>query len=116
MISAFGKCVRKIRGAESLRTMATKLGMSPSFLSAMEVGRKKIPMEYCERIKEVYELTDEQATELFDAIVETNGHVDIEVAKMEEAQKNVSMVFARKIETADPEMVEKLRKVLLGED
>ena len=116
MISAFGKCVRKIRGEESLRTMATKLGMSPSFLSAMEVGRKKIPMEYCDKIRDEYKITDEQYAELFDAIAETNGHVNIEVAKMEEAQKNVSMVFARKIETADPEMVEKLRKVLLGEE
>lgn len=116
MISAFGKCVRKIRGNESLRTMASKLGMSPSFLSAMEVGRKTVPMEYLQKIKEVYELTPEQETDLFDAIVETNGHVDIEVAKMEEAQKNVSMAFARKIETADPEMVEKLRKVLLDEE
>lgn len=116
MISAFGKCIRKIRGKESLRTMASRLGISPSFLSAMEVGRKTVPMEYCQRIKEIYNITGEQETELFDAIVETNQHVDIEIAEMNEAQKETTMVFARTIEHADSEMVEKLRKVLLGEE
>lgn len=116
MISAFGKCVKKIRGEESLRTMASRLGISPSFLSAMEVGRKTIPMEYCDKIRDEYKITDEQYAELFDAIAETNGHVDIEIAKMEEAKKNTSLVFARKIESADPELVERLRKVLLEEE
>lgn len=115
MISAFGKFIRTIRGDESLRTMAKRLEITPAFLSAMEVGRKNIPMSYVDKIAELYNLTDEQKSELFDSIVETNGHVDIEVAKMEEAQKVTTMAFARKIENADPVLVERLRKVLLGD-
>ena len=47
-----------------------------------------------------------------EAIIETNQRVDIEIAKMNEAQKEVSIAFARKIENADPELLEKLRKAL----
>ena len=117
MISKFGLCIRKFRLTigESMRTMADKLGISATFLSAMEVGRKVVPIEYAKRIKELYDLDEEQYTELYEAIIETNQHVDIELAKMNEAQKEVSMVFARKIENADPELIEKLRKALLDD-
>lgn len=114
MISAFGIVMRKIRGntGDSLRTCATKLGITATFLSAMEVGRKSIPTYYPEKIKELYSLKEEEYIVLYNSMIETNKHVDIEIEKMNEAQKEVSMVFARKIENADPKLLEKLRKVL----
>ena len=113
MISAFGIVMRKIRGntGDSLRTCATKLGITATFLSAMEVGRKSIPTYYPEKIKELYGLKEEYIV-LYNSMIETNKHVDIEIEKMNEAQKEVSMVFARKIENADPKLLEKLRKAL----
>lgn len=117
MISKFGTVMRKFRSrtGESLRTMSSKLDISPAFLSAMEVGRRLVPQEYALRIKEVYNLNEQDYAELQDAVMETNQRVDIELAKMNEAQKEVSMVFARKIENADPELIEKLRKALLDD-
>jgi predicted transcriptional regulator len=114
MISKFGIEMRKFRATtgESLRSMSEKLNISATFLSAMEVGRKSIPMEYAKKIKEVYNLSEVEYAALHDSIIETNQRVDIEIAKMNEAQKEVSMVFARKIENADPELLEKLRKAL----
>ena len=118
MISKFGIELRKFRATkgESLRQMASKLGISAAFLSAMEVGRKPIPTDYAKRIKDLYDLSEEDYTNLYNSIMETNQHVEIEIDKMNEAQKEVSLVFARKIETADPELIEKLRKALLEED
>ena len=114
MRSKFGIEMRKIRAntGESLRTMAERIGVSATFLSAMEVGRKAISMDYAKKIKEIYNLSEEDYAKIYDSIVETNQHVDIEISKMNEAQKEVSMVFARRIENADPELIEKLRKVL----
>ena len=114
MISSFGSVMRKIRAktGESLRTCAARLEISAPFLSAMEVGRRPIPSQYPEKIRKIYELTEEEYIELYNSIVETNKRVDLEIEKMNDAQKEVSMTFARKIENADPELVEKLRKVL----
>ena len=56
--------------------------------------------------------TKEEYDELYKATLDTNNHVDLELSKMNEAQREVSMVFARKIENADPELIEKLRKAL----
>ena len=56
MISKFGLYVRFIREKEndSLRKMADKLNVSAAFLSAMEVGRKTIPIEYAKKIKKIW--------------------------------------------------------------
>ena len=48
--------------------MAIKLGISAAFLSAIEVGRKPIPVEYADKIKSKYNLTEEQEVELENSI------------------------------------------------
>lgn len=115
MISSFGIVMRRIRKytGESLRSCASKLEITPTFLSAMEVGRKSIPSYYPLKIKNLYNLSESDYIDLYNATIETNKHVDIEIEKMTEAQKETTMVFARKIENADPELIEKLRLVLL---
>lgn len=117
MVSKFGLCIKEIREKEndSLRQMAIKLGVSAAFLSAMEVGRKNIPIEYLEKIKSIYHLTKEEEIKLEDSIYETNKKVPIELEYMNEAQKDVSLMFARKIKTADEKLLEKLKEALLNE-
>ena len=117
MISSFGIVMREIRksAGDSLIVCAKKLEVTPAFLSSMEVGRKSIPAYYPDKIKELYNLNEESYISLYNAMIETNKHVDIEIEKMNDAQKEVSMAFARKIENADPELIEKLRKALLDD-
>lgn len=53
-ITEFGKAVRKARiDAENvtLATMAQELQTTPSFLSALETGRKKVPQEWVRKIE-----------------------------------------------------------------
>lgn len=114
MISKFGEYIRIIRRKEndSLRNMAKKMDISAAFLSAMEVGRKNIPLSYVDKIDELYHLTEEEKNKLIEAIQETNDKVSIELSEMNEQQRQVTLVFARKIQTADEDLIEKLRKVL----
>jgi len=114
MISKFGEFIRIIRKKEndSLRDMAKKMGVSATFLSAMEVGRKNIPLSYVDKITALYELDESEKAKLIEAIQETNDRVSLELSQMNESQKEVTLVFARKIQNADAELIEKLRKVL----
>lgn len=114
MISKFGEYIRIVRKREndSLRDMAKKMGVSAAFLSAMEVGRKNIPMVYVDKIVELYHLNEEEKAKLFEVIQETNDKVSLELSQMNESQKEVTLVFARKIQTADADLIEKLRKIL----
>lgn len=118
MISSFGKVLKEYRkrNDDTLKTLSEKIGISLPYLSGMEVGRKIVTLELLEKIKEVYSLTEEEYNTPYMAMLDSNNKVDIELSKMNEAQREVSMVFARKIENADPELIEKLRKVLMDSD
>ena len=50
------------------------------------------------------------------SIYETNKKVPLELEKMNEAQKDVSLLFARKIKTADNDLLKKLKEALLNEE
>lgn len=118
MISSFGKVLKEQRNKhnDTLKTLSEKLEISLPYLSAMEVGRKLVPMEIVQKIKVLYCLSDKEYDELYMAMLDSNNKVDIELSKMNEAQREVSMVFARKIENADPELIGKLRKILMEEN
>lgn len=53
-ITEFGKAIRKARldaNNVTLSSMATALQTTPSFLSALEMGRKKIPSDWVKKIE-----------------------------------------------------------------
>ncbi|RYH16023.1 MAG: XRE family transcriptional regulator [Alcaligenaceae bacterium] len=56
VITQFGKAIRKARidAAVSLASMASELGTTSSFLSALEMGRKKIPSEWPKKIESYF--------------------------------------------------------------
>lgn len=113
----FGKLMSEIRDSnnESLRTMAKRLNISAAFLSAIELGKKTIPLEYADKITEEYNLTKEFHDRIVDAISEANNKIKLGLEDLNDEQKDVALLFARKINNADPELLEKLRKAL-GED
>lgn len=115
MISTFGKVLKEYRklNNDTLKTLSEKLDISLPYLSSMEVGRRLVTLDVLLKIKEVYNLNEEQYNNLYMAMLDSNNKVDLELSKMNAAQKEVSMVFARKIENADSELIEKLRKVLI---
>src|SRR5690554_1039822 len=55
-LTKFGKVVREYRRelGLTLSSMANALKTSPAFLSAMETGRNKVPMEWVEKISSYF--------------------------------------------------------------
>lgn len=114
----YGIYIRKLRKerGENLDTMAKKMGVSISFLSALEVGTKTIPQDIAERVGKVYELSLEQIKEIQNAIDLSNGKIQIQLEQMDDTQKDISLAFARTINTASQKKLEELRKLLESDD
>lgn len=55
-LTKFGEAVRQARREtkQTLQTMATALGTSVAFLSAMETGRSKVPMDFISKIENFF--------------------------------------------------------------
>lgn len=68
MLNSFGRELRKfrVRNNQLLYNMANDLGVSSAYLSAIENSRKPITDEIMDKLKRVYNFTDEQWTVLVD--------------------------------------------------
>ncbi len=110
MITAFGKELRKIRidSNEVLRDMAQKLGVSSSFLSAVEVGRKNVPNGWCEKIASEYNLNDEQLALLQKLAEQSINTVKLNLQQANEVHRNVALVFARDFGSISDETAKKI--------
>lgn len=113
-MTEYGKFIRTIRKErnENLMTMASKLNVSVAFLSALEVGKKQIPLNYAKKIQEIYNLNEYDYKELQEAIMMTNKRVLISLDNLNNDQQNVSIAFARQINTASQKTLDELRKIL----
>ena len=114
-ITEYGKFIRKIRKdrGDTLVGMSNKMGgVSIAFLSAIEVGKKQVPIEYADRISEIYNLTVEENQELTDAIGASNANMNLDFTKMSQDRAQASVLFARKINKLSQKSLEELRKLL----
>lgn len=66
MLNTFGKYLRKLRidRGELTKEMADKLGVTASYISAVETGKRAIPSLWVGKIAELYDLNDDQKAEL----------------------------------------------------
>ncbi len=114
MITAFGKFLRILRmdNGEILKSMAEKLEVTSSFLSAVENGKKKIPADWTEKISKLYLLSGDKLIELQNAVSETNQCVEIGLANLNFKQRELAFSFARKLNGFDDNELQKLWNIL----
>lgn len=111
-LTEFGKVVRKARidTGQTLLGMATALGTTPSFLSAMETGRKKIAAGWVLKIETFFNEKGRSVQRLQELAAVANESVPLEGLPLQ--QQMLVAGFARSNFTA-----EELKQIadLLGE-
>lgn len=55
--------------------MAEELGVTPSFLSSVELGRKKVPQAWADKLKEYLSLSESEQMQLENLIARSNAIV-----------------------------------------
>jgi transcriptional regulator with XRE-family HTH domain len=80
MLTEYGKKVRKARidAGVTMTQMATDLGTTPSFLSAMETGRKNVPAEWVGNVERYFKERGVSVSELGAAADASNQSVSLE--------------------------------------
>lgn len=118
MISAFGMVLKKYRDRDndSLEDLSTKLAISLTDLSAMEVGRKIVPYNIVLKLISIYHLDNVEKSALIDAVDETNRNVEDEILIMNNAKANTSMMLAREVKVKDSNLLSKLKEALADEE
>lgn len=105
MITSLGKFLRilRLQRGEILKNMADRLGVSSAFLSAVENGKKKMPVLWFERLRDLYELDESQMGELRRANLETTNQVELNLKNATPPQRELAILFARQFNDIDEE-------------
>lgn len=118
MLTQLGKFLRKLRidKNEILKDMADKLGVTVSFLSAVENGKKRMPSSWNTKICELYDLDDNQEDEFTKAIAKSENKIDFDMQDVTIEQKEIAVSFARKFSDFDERQIQKIKNIMKGSD
>ena len=103
MLTAFGCFVRKLRIDTGclLKDMADSLEVTSSYLSAVEMGKRKIPSDWKEKIITIFNLEKKAINELQAAIQESQKELQLNLSNASKQQRDLAFTFARKLDGLD---------------
>jgi transcriptional regulator with XRE-family HTH domain len=114
MLTEFGKFLRNLRieYEELLKDMADKLGVTPSYLSAVETGKRNIPDDWLEKIKKFYNL-DIFAQETLDRAASNSiKTIKLDLSNAGKQKRETALIFARQFDDVDDSTLIEIRKLL----
>jgi transcriptional regulator with XRE-family HTH domain len=116
MLTLFGKFCRKLRidSGELLKGMADKLGVTSSYLSAVENGKRSVPQEWVSKLTELYSLDDKQYIELKDAVQKSQLNLKVDLKDFNSEEKNLMMAFAREFKELGEDDRDTIKNILLN--
>lgn len=115
MLTPFGKFSRKLRidNGELLKDMADKLGVTSSYLSAVENGKRNVPHEWIDKISDLYSLSAEDRNDLMQAVHASQKVVKIDFEGISSEDRNIILALAREFKSLDEGDKAKIKDILL---
>ena len=112
-LTAFGKALRVVRARRdlSLRVLGERLGLSAAYLSAVETGRKALPVDLVYRVGGAVELDPVEAEALLRASDATLDRVSI--SHLDPDRRRLVVAFAKNFADIPPALIAQLRTALL---
>ncbi|UOK65376.1 helix-turn-helix domain-containing protein [Paenibacillus sp. OVF10] len=114
MLTQFGIFCRKLRldSGELLKHMATKLGVSSSYLSAVEIGKRNVPHDWLEKLTNMYQLNAEDVESLKLAIENSQPSIKIDLKNTDNQERDLVIAFARDFKDLNEEDRSKIMNIL----
>ena len=95
---------------ESLRTMAMKLDISATYLSAIENNKRNIPADFIDKFVEVYKIDEETREKLEKASLLSSSNFKIDISDSSEMKKELLYSLANS--EVNEHTLEKLSAIL----
>ena len=114
MLTEFGQHLRKLRidCNEFLKDMADKLGVTSSYLSAIETGNRNIPDGWVVKISQLYGLDGIQQDQLQDAAFNSARSITMDLSNTQPKQRETALLFARQFDVVDDSVLRDIRNLL----
>lgn len=114
MATKFGKFLRKLRIDRGMviRDMAEMLGVSPAYLSAIELGKRAIPDSFVDNLCNAFKLNNDERRDILHLADISQPSIKIDLTDAEDANRETMLAFARKFKELDDEQLNKLNQML----
>lgn len=99
---------------ESLRTMAAKLDISATYLSAIENNKRNIPADFLDKFMEIYNVDEDTKKKLEKAILLSSSNLKVDVTNASVAKKELLYSIANS--EIDETTLERLSAILKEPD
>ena len=99
---------------ESLRTMASKLDISATYLSAIENNKRNIPADFLDKFMEVYNVDEDTKKKLEKAILLSSSNLKVDVTNASVTKKELLYSIANS--ELDEATLERLSAILKEPD
>ena len=113
-MTELGRILKSIRvnKGEVLKDMSDALGVTSSYLSAVENGKRTMPEEWMVEFKCIYDLDENVMKETLNASDALRKTVKMNLEDVSASKRNAAIVFARSFEDMDDETANKIKKIL----
>jgi len=114
MLTEFGQFLRKLRidCNEFLKDMADKLGVTSSYLSAVETGKRNVPDDWVDKIGQLYELDMMEQDALRVAATNSARSITMDLSSTQPKRKETALLFARQFDEVDDSVLMDIRNLL----
>ncbi len=114
MITDFGRVVRIYRMDNniSLSTMASTLQVPPSYLSALEMGRKNISEDFLLKLFSKYNFSEEEKTKLQEAAKSSGTTIKLNLTSSNKSQRELALQFARSFDSLSDDDISEISNFL----
>lgn len=114
MLTEIGKFLRKYRIDRGLllKDMASEIGVTSAYLSAIENGKKRPTEDLVDKIIRTYHLNNEESAELRESYFRSVNEISINISGYSNEQTNLGLIFARKISSLSSEDINNLINIL----
>ena len=118
MSTMFGKFCRvlRIKHDEVLRDMAKKLGVSSSYLSAVENGKRSTPQSWRNELIRLYNLTNDESEELDNAMCQSIQKITFDLNRYSSSDRDTLVLLAHSYDNMDEKIKTYLNALLKGRE
>lgn len=102
----------RLNNGQTLKQMAEILGVSSSFLSAVENGKKSMPNRWNKILSNEYHLNNAQLDDLKQAIKDSAASVKLNLADSNDSSRKLAISFARNFNDLSEAEKSKIMKIL----
>ena len=110
MLTEFGKTLRMMRiahGNKTLGDLGEMLGVSATFVSAIETGKKSVPPSFITQLKNQLNLNADEVRQLEGAAAKQAKEISMGLHDKTDRARELAVAFARRFENMSDAEVEK---------